>query len=180
MCGRHAVLKQLRLGHVCSTVSGVVCPILTLPGRLPDAFCWTHLKAEVGCIRVSLSGWTQKWKALFSELSIHLTQPPRRNLSTHIPFWGSRQCFAGVIFRLPFPWDAHLLGLVWRPRRYSQGWAISVWAREQPRAARPGEAEPAHLSLRIFQRVHHHALRLAVHSHLQIKSVFWSMTSFRV
>lgn len=33
MCGRHAVLKQLRLEHVCSTVSGVVCPILTLPGK---------------------------------------------------------------------------------------------------------------------------------------------------
>lgn len=76
MRGRRAVLKQLRLGHVCSTVSGVVCPILTLPGKLPDAFCRTHLKAEAGCVRVSLFGWTQKWKALFSESSIHLTQPP--------------------------------------------------------------------------------------------------------
>lgn len=76
MRGRRAVLKQLRLGHVCSTVSGVVCPILTLPGKLPDAFCRTHLKAEAECVRVSLFGWTQKWKALFSESSIHLTQPP--------------------------------------------------------------------------------------------------------
>lgn len=56
MCGRHAVLKQLRLEHVCSSVSGVVCPILTLPGELPDAFCWTRLRTEVGFIRVSLFG----------------------------------------------------------------------------------------------------------------------------
>lgn len=48
------MLKQLRLRHVCPAVSGVVCPILTPPGELPDAFCWTRLKAEVGWIRVSL------------------------------------------------------------------------------------------------------------------------------
>lgn len=180
MCGRHVVLKQLRLGHVCSTVSGGVCPILTLPGKLPDAFCRTHLEAEVGCILVSLFGWTQEWKALFSELSIHLTQPPWLNPSTHIPFWGSRQSFAGVIFHVPFPWDAHLVVLLWWSCCYSRGWAIAVWARKEPCAAHPGEVQPGHLALRTFQQIHHHALRLAVHSHLQIKSIFWSMTSFHI
>lgn len=103
MRGRHVVLKQLRLGHGCSAVSGVVCPILTLPGHIPDAFCWTHLKAEAGCIPVSSFGWTQKWKVLFSELSIHLTQPPQLNLSTHIPFLGLTSMLFWSYFPCPFP-----------------------------------------------------------------------------
>lgn len=126
-CGRRAVLEQLRLGHVCSAVSGVVCPILTLFWQacrclLLDTFeSWglTYLYFIFwGGMNLEMESIIQWFK-----------HPPDiawriKSVRSH-PFPGGHvNALLELLSISLFPRDAHL-GLVWWLCGYSGRWAMS-------------------------------------------------------
>lgn len=101
MCGRRVVLKQLRLGHVCSTVSGVVCPILAL-------FLASLLMPFVGHVWKLMYLYFLFWTNLEMESIIQWTKCPPdiasriKSVYSH-PFLVLASTLCRFYFPSPFP-----------------------------------------------------------------------------
>lgn len=185
MCGRHVVLKQLRLGHVCSTVSGVVCPILTLflasllmpfVGHIWklrfDASVFPFLD-ELGNGKHYSVNQASTWHSL-KDYIYPLTSLSGAHVNALLDLF-SIPVFCGM---LTFSGCSEGTIVTHGIEQYLSDSLRSLILWQQCCTSKGGRTWP--FIARDFPANSSSCFRLAVPSHLQIKFIFWSMTSFHI